>query len=161
MPRDFICPICGTTFTDTHHRLYCSNHCRAVAGIARLVERNKARRRYPAVDGLTRYQVWWRSNESSRYRALDRDRRKRQELVRILGARCVRCGYDDIRALVLDHKNGDGDSDRKKIGSRIARYYAQHPDEARERLQVLCANCNLIKTQENDEHNKTRRVHKH
>jgi hypothetical protein len=83
----------------------------------------------------------------------------RHELINCLGGKCVSCGYDkNIAGLVLDHKNGDGHQDRKEKGSRIARYYIKHLDEAHEKLQVLCATCNQIKSYEENEHNVSRRI---
>lgn len=94
-----------------------------------------------------------------RDRYLRPDQVKREGLVIALGGKCVHCGYDaDIRALELDHKNGDGHLDRKRLGSKVHRYYCTRIDEARDNLQVLCANCNKIKAIENKEHNRSRRV---
>jgi len=94
-----------------------------------------------------------------RDRYLRPDQAKREAVVEALGGKCARCGYDaDIRALELDHKNGDGYLDRKRLGSKVYRYYFNRLDEAREKLQVLCANCNKIKAIEEKEHNRTRRV---
>jgi hypothetical protein len=94
-----------------------------------------------------------------RHRLLQPDKSKREELIAILGGKCVHCGYaHDVRALVLDHKDGRGDLDRKRVGTRIARYYINHIDEALDRLQVLCANCNTIKAMEEKEHNRSRRL---
>lgn len=102
-----------------------------------------------------------RAREYARARArfVQPDRMKREALVRELGGCCARCGYDaDIRALVLDHKNGDGYLDRKRLGSKVHRYYAKHPEEARKNLQILCSNCNTIKAIDEKEHNRSRRV---
>lgn len=88
-----------------------------------------------------------------------REQKRREALIEFLGGRCVRCGYsEDIRALQLDHKNGDGTQDREKFGSYIARYYCKHLDEAKEKLQVLCANCNKIKAAEENEYYKKKRI---
>jgi len=86
---------------------------------------------------------------------------KRIELIKILGDRCIKCGYDkDYRALQLDHKDGGGNADRLRVGTKIHRYYLKNIDEAKEKLQVLCANCNKIKAAENDEYNVSRRIKK-
>ncbi len=68
---------------------------------------------------------------------------------------CVRCGFDDPRALQIDHKNGGGVAEVKKHGSMIAMYsyYINNELEAKEKLQILCANCNWIKRSENKELN--------
>lgn len=77
---------------------------------------------------------------------------RRKVLFDILGNVCVKCGFMDIRALQIDHINGGGCKERKiGVHSMIA-YYSSHPDEAREKLQILCANCNWIKRVENKEH---------
>jgi hypothetical protein len=72
----------------------------------------------------------------------------------MLGDKCTRCGFSDIRILQLDHKNGGGVKDLKVFGNspfRMYRYYVGHPDEAKEKLQVLCPNCNWLKRVEREE----------
>lgn len=65
------------------------------------------------------------------------------------GARCVRCGFSNELALQFDHKNGRGYRHKKKkfrdSQTMFIKYYVKHPKEARQTLQVLCANCNWIK----------------
>jgi len=129
-----------------------------MARVPQLIEQNKGRRKYEAVEGLTRHQIYYRNNHASRSYQLDKDKRKRLKLIRMFGGRCVVCKYVDERALVLDHRVGDGYADRRRVGSKVARYYVLHFAEAVETLQVLCANCNLIKCIENNEHNRSRRV---
>ena len=114
---------------------------------------------YPDIAGLSRHQVFNRFNPLSCNMSTKRDTEKRESLIRQLGGRCIKCGYcADIRALVLDHIHGDGSEDRLRVKTKIQRYYHDKPHEARDRLQVLCANCNMIKAINNKEHNKTRRV---
>jgi hypothetical protein len=76
----------------------------------------------------------------------------RTDTVMLLGGKCFRCGYSDIRALQLDHVSGGGKKEFRELG-KVQRYYyySKHPEEARVRLQVLCANCNWIKKAENAE----------
>jgi len=85
-----------------------------------------------------------------RYRRLNGETatKRRKDLIRLLGGRCVECGYyTDIRALCVDHINGGGREDRKKFIGPLAyyRYYVVNTEEAKLKLQVLCANCNVIK----------------
>jgi hypothetical protein len=80
---------------------------------------------------------------------------KKNQLYNILGgARCsnpkclVPGGCVDIRCLQFDHINGGGVKDAHEKGGHgksIVYYYVAHPEEAKQKLQVLCANCNWIK----------------
>lgn len=82
-------------------------------------------------------------------------KRRRLDLLAFLGGKCIRCGYNhNVRALCLDHINGGGSKDRKSFGSllKFYRYYLNNPELAKERLQVLCFNCNAIKMDERNEY---------
>lgn len=82
--------------------------------------------------------------------------RLRPMLFDILGRHCSRCGFSDIRALQFDHKNGGGNKEVKmyKSNHSMIRMYIKNPCIAKEKLQVLCANCNWIKKYENNEKRK-------
>lgn len=55
-----------------------------------------------------------------------------------------RCNWTDPRVLQLDHINGGGHQERKRIGSQgIYKKALEHP----EKFQLLCANHHAIKTQ--------------
>lgn len=153
----YTCNFCKEEFSSVKKNAkYCCGSCAAKARVDTLVERNKSRRKYPEIEGLTRSQVIYRHND--RVDRL-RDVNIRHVLINHLGGKCVICGYDkNVVGLVLDHKHGDGYQDRKEKGSKIARYYIKHLDEAHERLQVLCATCNQIKSYEENEHNVSRRI---
>ena len=81
--------------------------------------------------------------------------RLRKEIVTTLGGRCVSCGFDDFRALHIDHKvGGQGTQERLKWGGG---YYKKVLDLVRagtDKYQVLCANCNQIKKVVNKETNR-------
>ncbi len=157
--RLHICEECGIEFKGKGHRKYCSSKCWHKINIENLIKRNKIRRLYPEHPGLSKGQVFCRYNKQAKEKCLKKDIDKRLLVVAFLGGKCVTCGYEkDKRALVLDHKNGDGKEDRKERGSKLFRYYCLNLEEAKERLQVLCANCNMIKAMENKEHNKSRRI---
>ena len=66
-----------------------------------------------------------------------------------LGAMCIKCGYDDIRSLHIDHVNGDGKGERKKRKSVNRSIVKGLVDISR--YQLLCANCNWIKRLEKNE----------
>lgn len=81
------------------------------------------------------------------------DRRSKKKLrtkvIETLGGpRCKRCGFDDERALQIDHVHGGGVEERRRIGWRAVYERAlKYPAE----YQVLCANCNWIKRAERGE----------
>ncbi len=69
---------------------------------------------------------------------------------------CSKCGFEDIRALCIDHINGDGANHRRQItsndlskkprdggGSNTYRWLKRNGYP--EGFQVLCFNCNQIK----------------
>jgi hypothetical protein len=71
----------------------------------------------------------------------------RRAAIEELGGKCVKCGFDDIRALQLDHVNSDGKKHRDSIGNPWAYYKSMLVDFAGDKfdIQVICANCSFIK----------------
>lgn len=65
--------------------------------------------------------------------------------------KCATCGFNkDIRVLQLDHINGGGNQERRKIGTRgIRRNALKNP----ELYQLLCPTCNWTKRFDLDEQN--------
>jgi len=60
---------------------------------------------------------------------------------------CVRCGFNDIRALTIDHIRGGGMEHRKKIGIWGGIYFYSWLKRRGfpTGFQTLCMNCQLIK----------------
>lgn len=72
----------------------------------------------------------------------------KQAVFEFLGAKCARCGFADPRALQIDHINGGGAKENKRIGIKgIYKNVFKNPSN----YQVLCANCNWIKRYEKNE----------
>jgi len=70
----------------------------------------------------------------------------------MLGDRCIKCSFSDMRALCLDHINGGGRKEFKMYpGAAIYRYYLKNPELVKSNLQILCSNCNSIKRFNNRE----------
>lgn len=61
------------------------------------------------------------------------------------GIECQECGFKDIRALCLDHINGDGAEHRRKVGNSYKVYMDLKRKGYPSGYQVLCSNCNRIK----------------
>lgn len=81
-------------------------------------------------------------------------RRLRAAALAILGNKCVHCGFDDPRALQIDHINGGGGKERKDTKNNQTMYYRMIIASAEEdegKYQLLCANCNWIKRTVEDE----------
>ena len=86
-----------------------------------------------------------------------RQKNTRLRIIKLLGNCCKHCGTDDKRVLQLDHINGDGKFERKrnKNGNCSKPKYKSILDRILNGyvgLQVLCANCHMIKTYENKDH---------
>jgi len=85
-----------------------------------------------------------------------RSQRNRQTLIQLLGGKCAcnepdcwhkgLCGIDDIRLLQFDHILGGGSREDEEMGTpAMYLYYLKHLEEAKRKLQLLCANCNWLK----------------
>ena len=66
---------------------------------------------------------------------------------------CVYCGFNDVRALSLDHIAGGGKKHSREIGrTNLAQWLMTRSYP--EGYQTLCMNCQFIKKVENKEQNK-------
>jgi len=77
----------------------------------------------------------------------------RKEILGLLGNKCCKCNFDDIRALQIDHIHGKGLRHMRTFSSSLS-YYIQVLKEIKEGskdYQLLCANCNWIKKREKKE----------
>ena len=75
----------------------------------------------------------------------------RRTFIESRGGKCEMCGFEDYRALQIDHINGNGTADRKRRGPAIV-FVDIWRHDATERYQILCANCNQIKRHEKNEY---------
>lgn len=83
----------------------------------------------------------------------NRRERLREEILLLLGNKCAICGFDDSRALQIDHKLGNGAGHRRK--KAYLTYYGEILNEIKagsKDYQILCANHNWIKRVELGEH---------
>lgn len=95
-----------------------------------------------------------RKNERPMIRESERSQNDqlRDKVLDQYSRKCAICKFDkDIRVLQLDHINGGGNQERRKIGTRgIRRNALKNP----ELYQLLCPTCNWIKRFNLDEQNK-------
>lgn len=89
--------------------------------------------------------------------------RTRHRLLALLGESCACKGGDcwhtgpcivnDLRVLQIDHVDGGGAKELKRIGHArdVYLFYLKNPEEAKLKLQPLCANCNWAKVYRNRE----------
>lgn len=94
------------------------------------------------------------AEERRRFAAIrrrEKHRSVRDELFRLLGATCKRCGFDDARALQIDHVNSDGRDERSRHGGSHQSRMLDNVRAGSDAYQVLCANCNVIKVSEANE----------
>jgi hypothetical protein len=78
-------------------------------------------------------------------------RKLRIKIYEKYGAKCVRCGFSDPRALHIDHVGGGGSKELRLGRGGGMSYYYRVLKDATGRYQILCANCNAIKRFERDE----------
>lgn len=109
--------------------------------------------------GLTRFQKHYRKNKESRIKATrDYVRRQRLAVVELLGGECVKCSFNDSRALQIDHINGNGLKDKNLKGGSYYNRVIRSILNKENKYQLLCANCNWIKRAENHEFRKSKLI---
>jgi 5-methylcytosine-specific restriction endonuclease McrA len=92
---------------------------------------------------LAKQQRWLAKNptQNKQYR-----KELRLQAIQCLGGVCARCQFVDIRCLQIDHITPLG----KPNGRNSVRLYLDVIKGHTENLQLLCANCHMIKTYEED-----------
>lgn len=83
-------------------------------------------------------------------------RRLRNSVIEVLGGSCVKCGFNDKRALQIDHIDGGGSVERKSrsFTGNFHKNVIKSCLSKENKYQLLCANCNWIKRFEMNEHRK-------
>ncbi len=79
---------------------------------------------------------------------MNKYQRIRNRVLEKLGSKCCRCGFADVRALQIDHINGDGGIHRRRHKAGTIQYIRdieRSIDNGEEKYQLLCANCSMIK----------------
>ncbi len=124
----------GYTKDDRYGKKYINSHCKACNKIQTYAWRAKNKERSRQID--FRYSDKLKRTVYSHYG-------KNGEAV------CVNCGFEDIRALCIDHIFNNGAEERRSIkdkyfaGKNFYRWLQKNNYPSG--YQTLCANCNLIK----------------
>jgi hypothetical protein len=128
-----------------HHREYYKNNKeRALKQIKEYRENNK--------DHIKMlYRVRYVTNKTKRY---NRNLALKLDILKHYGngyLACVKCGFTDIRALSIDHINGNGNKQRRELKLSSNLYYWLKKHNYPEGYQTLCMNCQFIKKLDYDE----------
>jgi hypothetical protein len=91
------------------------------------------------------------SRESYARLTISPHQKKRLEVFRILGDKCKICGFSDKRALQIDHIHNNGYKHYKNGSGTygVYKHIIELGNEAYTEYQILCANCNWIKRDNN------------
>ncbi len=124
--------------------------CRRCARAGSAESSRRYRDRHPerVVTAQRAYRERNRAKTRAAGRVREQDRRERERLAVIdaLGGKCHDCGFDDRRALEIDHVNDDGTVERVRFNGNFIRFWRTVIAEADSgRYQLLCRNCNGIK----------------
>ena len=110
-----------------------------------------------------RYKTWYEKNKDSyrpkkaalmrKYRAKNPEKYRKQslkyrqklrtKLLEIYGDKCVLCGFNNLKALTLDHIDGKGNEERRKM-TEWAIYRNARDNYQPEKYRTLCMNCQFI-----------------
>lgn len=101
---------------------------------------------------ISKHKNWTEYLIKNRKSGRDSRFKLRQKAVNSIGGCCAKCGFSDIRALQIDHINGDGFVERRNRKQNQWIFYKNIIKFGSQgKYQVLCANCNWIKVFENKE----------
>lgn len=149
------CPRCGKTKPVEEFNKHKGSRD-GLQGWCRVCQTEDAKERREIGNGsrskeyATKYAAQWRKENHEKYRKYSNEYKRkvakqlRLDAIEAAGGKCVACGIGDNRVLQFDHINGGGCAERKKV-SREA-IWRQVIRGERDDLQLLCANCHVIKT---------------
>src|SRR3990167_4325112 len=98
----------------------------------------------------------WKRRNPEKYKEIYREitRKRKQKLFDMYGRKCTCCGESEEKFLTLEHKNKDGNKDRKKYGTGYMYQLALKRKDPK-RYEILCYNCNNAKARYNQCPHKT------
>lgn len=143
-----------------NRRYYWSHHDLVLEKARRYYSKQRdkilARRRVPEIrKKYTAAALAHRRANRERYIEICRDFRRRRKIEVLQhyspSLQCQRCGFNDVRALSIDHTEGGGHQHRRSIGGQECFYYWLKRNGFPPGFQVLCMNCQFIKRDERHE----------
>jgi len=102
--------------------------------------KEKAREKKRVVMARLRSENPEKYNEQSRKAKV----KEKLKLFEMYGHQCAECGFDDKRALSLDHRLNNGNEERRELGIR-GTYRKAKSFVNKDEYQILCMNCQFIK----------------
>lgn len=91
----------------------------------------------------------WRANANERSKKYFR--KQRELILWLLGNKCKECGFANPQALQVDHIHGKGNKEGRLHGAAYYREILESIERGEEKYQLLCANHNWIKREEQKE----------
>lgn len=101
-------------------------------------------------DGRDKYYKLYRPKYRRRHRLDIRTYNRKygflikKRIVEKLGGKCAKCRTTDIRLLQVNHKNGNGTRELRRLGSHDFYRLILSGKRATNDLELRCANCNLL-----------------
>jgi ribosomal protein L20A (L18A) len=80
-------------------------------------------------------------------------RKIKLKIFKLIGNKCIKCGFSDIRILQIDHVNGNGYKERTTSSTKYYRSILEKIQSGSKDYQLLCPNCNWLKRIEKGESN--------
>ena len=127
----YICKTCQKAETRKH---YLKNRDKIIARSMKRYNLIKTDTKFLAKRNKTNREYY--THRGGKQRAREARERRYKEIVISLGSKCEQCGFDDLRALEIHHKNGRPKNEQKR--KIINKNYPL------KRLQLLCSNCHQI-----------------
>lgn len=106
-----------------------------------------------------KYQLKYARIHRKQIQARNREyyKRLREKIIKQLGGKCCKCGFNDKRALQVDHINGGGTRETKGMTRSYYLFVLRELKNGdQNKYQLLCANCNWIKRYEKKEVRRTK-----
>jgi len=99
------------------------------------------------------YQKSYRQRNRTRIEQYKKNWRKskREEIISLLGSKCIKCGNSEKEVLQIDHIKGGGTKLFKKYGTELYSKILREIKNGSKDYQLLCGNCNIKKAIERGE----------